>query len=56
MNEIRGDSVKEVRSGGTPKPTLGTEEAEGTSGGWWTGEPSVLPGFYFAASFMVGVL
>ena len=28
------------------RPTLGTEEAEGTSGGWWTGEPSELPGNY----------
>ena len=32
------------RFGGTPKTTLGTEEAEGTGEGWRTGEPSVLPG------------
>ena len=38
----------EVRFGGTQKPTLGTEEAEGTSGGWWVGEPSVLPGAFRA--------
>ena len=37
-------AFSKVRFGGTPKPTLGTEEAEGTSGGWRTGEPSVLPG------------
>ena len=55
--------VGKVRFGGTPlrgsgqaPPALGTEEAEGTSGGWLMGGPSAFRGVSPPASSTLGIL